>query len=244
MFLYQTRRAAFVFLGGNMKKRTLYAEAAYILGIIILALGTAFMERAGFGMSMVVSPAYILHVKISEFLPFFSFGMAEYTFQAFLLILLAVVMRKFKLMFLFSFVTAVIYGFTLDGCIWLCSFLPAEGLVWRIVWYLLGMPVCSLGVALLFYTYIAPEAYELFVKTIAQSRGWDIGKFKTVYDCVSLGVSILMSFAFFGFGRFVGVSWGTVVCALVNGSMIGAISAWLKKTYTCADALPWRKYFS
>ena len=29
-----------------MKKRTLYAEAAYILGIVILALGTALMEKA------------------------------------------------------------------------------------------------------------------------------------------------------------------------------------------------------
>ena len=73
-----------------MKKRTLYAEAAYLLGIVILALGTALMEKAAFGMSMVVSPAYILHVKISEFLPFFTFGMAEYTFQAFLLVILGI----------------------------------------------------------------------------------------------------------------------------------------------------------
>lgn len=227
-----------------MKKRTLYAEAAYFLGIVILALGTALMEKAAFGMSMVVSPAYILHVKISEFLPFFTFGMAEYTFQAFLLVILGIVKRKFRMIFLFSFVTAVIYGFTLDGVMLLCSGLPADGIVWRILWYILGMVICSMGVALLFHTYIAPEAYELFVKVIAVDHGWEISRVKTVYDCVSCAVSVILSFVFFGFGTFVGVNWGTVVCALINGSIIGACTALLKKCFTFADALPWRKYFS
>ena len=227
-----------------MKKRTLYAEAAYLLGIVILALGTALMEKAAFGMSMVVSPAYILHVKISEFLPFFTFGMAEYTFQAFLLVILGIVKRKFRMIFLFSFVTAVIYGFTLDGVMLLCSGLPADGIVWRMLWYILGMVICSMGVALLFHTYIAPEAYELFVKVIALDHGWEISRVKTVYDCVSCAVSVILSFVFFGFGTFVGVNWGTVVCALINGSIIGACTALLKKCFTFADALPWRKYFS
>lgn len=227
-----------------MKKRTLYAEAAYLLGIVILALGTALMEKAAFGMSMVVSPAYILHVKISEFLPFFTFGMAEYTFQAFLLVILGIVKRKFRMIFLFSFVTAVIYGFTLDGIMLLCSGLPADGIVWRILWYILGMVICSMGVALLFHTYIAPEAYELFVKVIAVDHGWEISRVKTVYDCVSCAVSVILSFVFFGFGTFVGVNWGTVVCALINGSIIGACTALLNKCFTFADALSWRKYFS
>ena len=51
-----------------MKKRIFYTEIAYILGLIALALGTAFMEKADFGLSMVVAPPYILHLKISEFL--------------------------------------------------------------------------------------------------------------------------------------------------------------------------------
>lgn len=38
-------------------KRVFYTELAYAIGIIVLALGTALMERADFGMSMVVAPA-------------------------------------------------------------------------------------------------------------------------------------------------------------------------------------------
>ena len=87
-------------------KRVFYNELTYLFGLLILALGTALMERADFGISMVVAPAYLLHLKVSEYLPFFSFGMSEYVFQAVLLILLALVMGKFKKSYLLSFATA------------------------------------------------------------------------------------------------------------------------------------------
>ena len=101
------------------RKRVCFTELAYALGLVILDLGTALMERANFGMSMVVAPAYLLHLKISQFWPVFSFGMAEYVFQAFLLILLSLVMGRFKKGYLFSFVTAVLYGLILDAVTWL-----------------------------------------------------------------------------------------------------------------------------
>ena len=59
-------------------KKVFFSEIAYVLGIIILALGTALMERADFGLSMVVAPAYLLHLKISQYITVFSFGMSEY----------------------------------------------------------------------------------------------------------------------------------------------------------------------
>ena len=86
------------------------------------------MERADFGMSMVVAPAYLLHLKLSQTLPLFSFGMAEYTLQAVIIVLLALVMRRFKLSYLFSFCTAVIYGLTLDGVMLLTGGLGAASM--------------------------------------------------------------------------------------------------------------------
>ena len=224
-------------------KKTFYAEWAYVLGIIILALGTALMERADFGMSMVVAPAYVLHLHLVKELPFFSFGMAEYVLQGVLIVLLAMVMRGMKRYYLLSFATAVIYGFALDGAIGAVSMIPFDGAMLRPVYYLSGMLLCSLGVALLLHTYIAPEAYELFVKELVQKHGWPIGRVKTVYDCVSCAVSVVLSFAFFGFGHFEGVKWGTILCALVNGYLIGWIAAGLERRYIFRDALPMRKFF-
>lgn len=224
-------------------KKTFYTELAYVLGILILAMGTASMEKAGFGVSMVVAPAYLLHLKISQTLPFYTFGTSEYCLQAVLLVLLFIVLRRFKKGYLFSFVTAVIFGLTLDRMIMLLSGIPADTFVRRGVFYILGVVLCSLGVSFLFHTYIAPEAYELFVKEISASYGFDISKTKTVYDCCSCLIGVILSFIFFGFGHFEGVKLGTILCAAINGSLIGMISRGLESVFKFRDGLPLRKYF-
>lgn len=225
------------------QKRVFYTELAYLFGLILLAVGTAMMERADYGVSMVVAPAYLLHLKISEFLPFFSFGMAEYTLQAALLLLLMLVLRRAKLSYLFSFVTAVLYGFCLDGAIALCSFVPSEALWVRGGLYLVGMLLCSFGVSLLFRTYISPEVYELFVKEVSAKYGFEVHKCKTVYDCASCLLSILLSFLFFGFGHFEGIRLGTVICALLNGTLIRLAGKVWERFWRFEDRLRFRRFF-
>ena len=99
---------SYFFLGGFMKKKLgFYTEIAFFLGLALLAFGTALTVYGGFGMSMVVAPAYILHLFVSQFFSWFSFGMAEYTLQAFILIILMIIMRKAKWSYLLSFASAV-----------------------------------------------------------------------------------------------------------------------------------------
>ena len=226
-----------------MKKKVFYSELAYILGLVSLALSAAFMERANFGVSMVVAPAYLLHLKVSQYLPFFSFGMAEYTLQAVLLIVMVIVIRKFRLSYLFSFVTAVVYGFVLDLSMMCVAFIPSELLVTRIILYIIGLLGCAIGVSLLFHTYISPEVYELFVKEVSGIMKIDINKFKTIYDLSSCVLAIIMSFMFFGLWHFEGVKIGTVVCALLNGVTIGMFSKLFDKFFVFEDKLRLRKFF-
>ena len=225
------------------RKKVFFSEAAYAAGLIVLALGTAFMERADFGLSMVVAPAYILHLKISQVFPMFSFGMAEYTFQAFLLLVLSLSLWRFKPAYLFSFVTAVLYGLTLDAAMLLVGFLLLSGLMGRLFFYLIGMLLCALGVSLLFHTYIPPEAYELFVKEISAKTGADIHIIKTIYDCFSCLAGVMLSFAFFGLWHFEGVKLGTAACALVNGFLIGKCSKMLEAVFDFQDGLRLRTKF-
>lgn len=224
-------------------KKTFYSEIAYILGLVALALGTALMERANFGMSMVVAPAYILHLKISQFAPFFTFGMAEYCLQFVLILLLSLALRKFKKGYLFSFVTAVLYGLILDLLMMLIALVPTDIFAIRIVLFVIGMVVCSIGVALLFHTYFAPEAYELVVKEVSQKYNFKISIVKTIYDLISLAISVILSFVFFGWLHFEGVKWGTLITALVNGWLIGRISAFLEKKCNFKDLFEIRKFF-
>lgn len=221
------------------RKRTFYCETAYVLGILVLALGTAFMEKANFGMSMVVAPAYLVHLKVSQVLPFFSFGMSEYVFQAVLLIGLSLVMRKVKRSYLLSFATAFLYGVVLDLLMGAVSWLNCSGTAVRIAFYAVGLVTCSIGVSLLLHTYFPPEAYELVVKEFSEKFHTTISKTKTVYDCCSCLLGVVLSVCFFG--TFVGVQWGTILCALVNGWLIGKILRFLDRCFVFKDALPLRK---
>ena len=225
------------------KKPILYTEAAYILGLLIVAVGVAAMEAANFGVSMVVAPAYLLHLKLHPIWPFFSFGMAEYCLQAVLLAITMLLMRKFKAAWLLTFATAVLYGFLLDGAMALLAPIPTDVLWVRIVLYVVGVLLCSLGISLLFHTYLPPEAYELFVKLLSGKFGVNINVFKTCYDITSMLAAVAMSFAFFGLWHFEGVRLGTLLCALVNGFLIGRCSKLLEKMFTFSDAFPWRGFF-
>jgi len=173
---------------------------------------------------MVVAPAYLIYLKINPLLPGFSFGTAEYLLQLTLLAVLALIRRRVKLGYLLSFVTAFIYGMLLDGAMALTGLLSANPMALRVVFYIAGMVICAAGVSLLFNTYISPEAYELFVKELAPRFHLPVHRFKTVYDLCSCGLAVILSFVFFGFGVFEGVKLGTLICALVNGTLIGAFS--------------------
>ena len=227
-----------------MKKKVFYAEWAYAVAMVGLSLSVAFMTRADFGVSMVVAPAYLLYLKINPVFPFFTFGMAEYTLQALLLLFTILSVKKYRPYFLFSFVTAVLYGFLLDGWMLLTAALPADTLLLRGLWYVLGLVLGAASIAFFFETYIAPEVYELLVKELSQKLNKPTHRVKTVYDCVSCAVAVVMSFAFFGLGQFEGVKLGTVVCALVNGWLIGRFTALYERVFEFKDALPWRKYFT
>ena len=106
-------------------KRTFSTELAYVFGIVFVAWGVVLMEKADFGVSMVVAPAYLLYRWLSPAWSFVTFGMAEYCLQAVLLLAMCLLLRRFRVSYLFSFVTAVVYGFVLDAFMLLGAALPA-----------------------------------------------------------------------------------------------------------------------
>ena len=226
-----------------MKKRVFYTEMAYVSGLIIMAFAAAFTEKANFGMSMVVAPAYILHLKVSQILPWFSFGVSEYIFQGILIALTILIVKRFRTYYLFSFVTAIIYGTLLDSAMAIVKFLPESTFITRCIWYVLGTVLCSLAVSLFFHSYLAPEAYELIVKELADKTGKDINKIKIGYDCCSTVIAVILSFCFFGFGVFEGVKWGTVICALINGHLIGLFTRKSELIFEFKNKFDLEKYF-
>ena len=221
-----------------MKKPRLSREFCYLPATVFLALGAALMSKANFGLSAIIAPAYLLSQILRV-----SFGTAEYCLQGLLVVAVCFAVRKFRWTYLLSFVSAFLYGMVLDGFLWLLSFSGEWGVILRISMMLVGMLLSSLGVSLFFKTYLAPGAYELFVKEVSTRYGWKLSRFKVIYDSVSCLVAVILSLAVFGsiFDRGIGI--GTVLVALVNGWIIGLFSKGLDRIFDFYDRFPFAKYF-
>ena len=223
-----------------MKKTTFYTELAFFAGIALLAFGTALTAYGNIGISMVVAPAFILHLYLSQFLPWFSFGVAEYILQAIVLLVLVLVLGKGKWMYLLSFCVTILYGFALDASMMVTALLP-ENMYLQIAAYIVGAVICCSALALLFSSYFPPEAYELFSKELAAKFHKPVHKVVNVYNLCSLLLSVILSFALFGGIKGIGID--TVVCAFAYGFIINFFQKTYEKHFCFEDKLPWRKYF-
>ena len=216
-----------------MKKTVFYTEFAYGLGLILLALGTALMALGGFGISMVTAPAYVLYLKISQLLPGFSFGTAEYLTQALVILGLILILRRASARYFLSFLTAVLFGILLDIATALTGFLPQFGSFGNIALYIVGFLLCACAISLILRSYLPPAAYELFVKELAAVKRIPFPTLKTVYDCCSLAVAVVLSLLFFG--SLAGIGIGTVLGALLNGVTIRFFTALFDKFFVFHD---------
>ena len=223
-----------------MKKPIIYSEIAYLMGILLLAVGNSLCAFGDLGMSMVVAPAYVLHLALAEVWPWFSFGVAEYTIQALVILSLIVMTHRVKARFFLSFCTTLIYGVFLDVFMKVVALLPPL-LGLRIGAYAVGFAFGSAGVAVLFTTYFPPGLYEVLVQEIVGRWNLNLGVFKTVYDVCSLFVAVGMSLLIFGGFRGIGV--GTVVCAFLNGTLIHLFGKLYARMFVTKDAFPWRGFF-
>ena len=97
----------------------------------------------------------------------------------------------------------------------------------RIVYFIVGFLLNSLGVALYFKTYFYPQVYEFFVKGISRQFKIALPEFKIRFDMTCLVIAIVLSFSLF-YGL-VGIGVGTVVLALGNGALIGFYGRWMDR---------------
>lgn len=212
-----------------MKKIRVSNEVIYVLAVLILSFATAMLAAADMGMSMVVAPAYIVSLKV----PFLTFGQAEYVVQGTLFVIYCLIMRKIKPLYFFSFASGLIYGVVLD--FWrlvIPHFNPklfAPGTLpvnVRILYFVIGFLLNSLGVALYFHTYFYPQVYEFFVKGMSKRFQIPLSKFKIGFDMCCLLVAVILSFTLFH--RIVGIGIGTVILACLNGGLIGCYGKWME----------------
>ena len=210
-----------------------FSEASFLLGAILLGFATSMMSKAGFGLSMVVSPAYVL----ADWVKVIPTGTMCYIYQGLLVIATSLVCGRFKISYLVSFVSAVLFGVFVDIFGALLSFLQPAELWERIVLFAVAIPINSMAIALLLHSYLPPQAPELLVREISGKFGFKMHRTKYVYDLCSCAASIIMSFLLLGELRHVGL--GTVVYAFINAPLIGVFGGRLEKIADFEPRIMW-----
>ncbi len=223
-----------------MKKIGKMNEVAWLMGNILCALGVALSTKANFGLSMIAAPPYILHVVISKYLPWYSQGVSQYLSQFIILLIICITVKKFKLRYLLSFVTVIVFGAFID--IWLFIFggsAPFESMVLRIAMFVLGMIVTALSIAFYFRSSLAPQVAECLVVEFSKKFNTPTEKVKYINDIVFALVSILLSLVLTK--GFTGIGIGTVVLAICNAPIIKLWGKLLDKMFGFDSAFSFKK---
>ena len=222
-----------------MKQIRFPAEICYLLSILLLSFAVAMVAAAGFGVSMIVAPAYILSLKV----PFLTFGQSEYIVQALLFVVFCLLMGRVKLVYFSSFLTCLIYGAVLDFWRMVVPLLnPAVtepgsmAMPVRITLFVCGMLLTAFSVALFYRTYLYPQVYDFFVKGISARVSLNRTKCKIVFDVCSLAAALALSLLFFR--RFNGIGIGTLIMTAFNGLLIGAFGKAIDRLFVFEPLFP------
>ncbi|MBQ4065073.1 MAG: hypothetical protein IJD10_03120 [Clostridia bacterium] len=220
-----------------MKKIGKMNEAAWLLGIILCSLGIALCTKAGFGLSMIAAPPYILHRWLSPLSSVFTQGVCEYLWQGVILVILCLAIKRFRWRYLLAFGTAVVFGLVLD--LWFILFggnAACESLPLRIVLFVLGEGFTALAIAFFFRTKLPLQIYELFVTEFAGRYKLTEDKTKFGFDlsmlALSMALALLLNRSFDGLGI------GTLIITAVNALLIGLFGKLLDKLFTFEPRFP------
>ena len=177
-----------------MKKIGKMAEMAWVIGTFLCAFGVVLCTKSGLGLSMMAAPPYILHIRLRDFLPWFTQGTAQYLFEGAMLVVMCILIARFRLKFLLSFLSGVIFGVALD--MWLLL-MGGNGqfssMIARVLSFAAGIGCISLAVAFMFRTYLPPQIPELLVMEVAKHFHAEQPKIKLILDLTCLALSFSLA---------------------------------------------------
>ena len=220
------------------KKIANVGEIAWLLGLMLCALGVCLTVKADFGVATIVSPGYILYLKISQYVPSLSLGMSQYLVQGIVLLVLFLTIRRFKFKYLLCFLTAVIHGALVDAWNFALTYISPQSTVDRIICFSVGMIITSLAISLMLRTYLPQEVHELAVKEISEKFNKSVNKIKWIYDISFLVIAVILMICLFGEFSFEMVGIGTVVMAILNTPLITMWGKLLDKFFSFTPILP------
>ena len=207
-------------------------ELFLLIGLIINSLAISLMIKADFGISALDSLPYVLSLAF----PVFSNGTWNAIVQSFWLLFTMIAIRKFKPGYLLSFLLAFVFGILLN--FWAGLILPwSNELLPRVFYFISGFFILSFGISLLMVCGTPVLPFDTVVRAFTMEKNMSIRKARTGFDLLNLILSISVSLIFIH--RLVGIGIGTILSALLIGTLAQKIISLLKHYFDIKPKIAW-----
>lgn len=187
--------------------------AIFTTGVLVCAVGIAFITRAGLGTSPISSLPFVLSLITPV-----SMGVYTLAFNLFFLLCEGLLIGKFTAAQALQVPVTVLFSLCVDGAL---ALIPSQyGGPWShsAVFLIVGCAVMSLGVYLEVLADIIMLPGEAFVRALSKRLGKAFGNVKVCFDsCLTV---IAAAVALWAFGHLNGVGIGTVCSALAVGQLV------------------------
>lgn len=191
----------------------------YLIGLFIMTLGVSMSVKSNLGVSPVSSIPYTITCITG-----LEMGKATILFHIVLVILQIAILRKdFQAKNLLQIIVGIVFGYFTTFSNYLFSFLPTpENLLIRLAMMLCSTVVIAFGIFLYLPADIIPLAGEGAMKAISDKTQVLFSKIKVCFD-ISM-VAIFLCACLLILHRLGSVGEGTVVAAVLVGSILGVIN--------------------
>jgi len=245
-----------------MKKIVIHKEVLYIIALLLLSFGVALSVQANLGISTCSAPGLAISIKMQQVLnkdatnPFIytvltSLTFGEWVTQICMLLVFCIVIRRFRPIYLSSFVTAALYGVFLLAWQQIPALNPNLHFyfpMWeRVIFLILAISIIALSVAVFFKNYFYPQVYNFQEKGYMEHFHWNrVSVVKIIFDALYGVIAFILIAIFFKSAKVwdYGLNWGTILSMIATGPLIGIFSKLINKTVETKTLLPkWEEAF-
>ena len=189
--------------------------AIFTTGVLVCAVGIAFITRAGLGTSPISSLPFVLSLITPV-----SMGVYTLAFNLFFLLCEGLLIGKFTIAQALQVPVTVLFSLCVDGALALIPSQYGGPRLNSAVFLVIGCIVMSLGIYLEVLADIIMLPGEAFVRALSKRLGKNFGNVKVCFDsCLTV---IAAAAALWAFGHLNGVGIGTVCSALAVGQLVKA----------------------
>ena len=187
------------------------------VGLFMIAFAIALAIKSNLGTAPLSCVAYVLNLDI----PGISVG--AFTFlvnMVYILVQLAVLRKRFKLVSLMQVVASVVFGYMIDAGLWALGWIDCSA-YWQL-WLLVaaGIVLLGIGVAFAVASGAVPLAGEAMVVAVCRVLHSSFPRTKIIFDVCLVVSALTLSFA--AAGKIEGVREGTLAAALCVGLTVKA----------------------